>query len=46
MENGLTPQMKELIEGQYDMLLIVDEKIDSLDVKIEQIRKQNEVCQR
>jgi hypothetical protein len=24
-ENSLTPQMKELIEGQYDMLLIFDE---------------------
>ena len=38
--------MKELIEGQYDMLLIFDEKIDSLDIQIEQISEQNEVCQR
>lgn len=39
-ENGLTPQMKELIEGQYYMLLIFDEKIDKLDIQIEQISKQ------
>ena len=45
-ENSLTPQMKELIEGQYDMLLIFDEKIDKLDIQIEQISKQQEVCQR
>ncbi len=31
--------MKELIEGQYDMLLIFDEKIDKLDIQIEQISK-------
>jgi transposase len=46
IENGLTPQMKELIESQYDMLLIFDEKIDKLDIQIEQISKQDEVCQR
>jgi chromatin segregation and condensation protein Rec8/ScpA/Scc1 (kleisin family) len=39
MENGLTPQMKELIEGQYDMLLVFDEKIDKLDIQIEAISK-------
>lgn len=46
IENSLTPQMKELIEGQYNMLLIFDEKIDKLDIQIEQISKQHEVCQR
>ena len=45
-ENGLTPQTKELIESQYDMLLIFDEKIDSIDIQIEQISKQHEVCLR
>ena len=28
-ENGLTPQMKELIEGQYDMLLILNKSVNN-----------------
>jgi transposase len=38
--------MKKWIEDQYEMLLIFDEKIDKLDIQIEQISKQDEVCQR
>jgi len=36
--------MKELIEGQYDMLLIFDEKINKLDIQIEKISQQQGIC--
>lgn len=45
-DNGLSPIMKELIAAQYSMLLIFDEQIDSLDIQIKELAKQNEVCQR
>ena len=45
-ENGLTPMMKELIEGQYTMLLMLDEKLGCFDLQIEALSKQNEICQR
>lgn len=45
-ENGLSPMMKELIEGQYNMLLVIDEKIDALDIQIAQQSCNNEVCNR
>jgi transposase len=44
--NGLTGQMKSLIEMQYSMLLVIDENIDVCDMDIEKIAKENEVCQR
>lgn len=45
-ENGLSPMIKELIDDQYTMLLIIDEKIDCLDIKIKAYANQNEACQR
>lgn len=45
-ENGLTPVIKDLLEGQYCMLLVIDEKIDGLDVQIKEKAKQNELCER
>jgi transposase len=45
-ENGLTPRMKGLIEGQYTMLLIFDEKLDGLDSQIKVLSKTQEPCRR
>lgn len=45
-ENGLTSMMKELVEDQYNMLLIVEEKIAVLDIKIKQLSSNNETCKR
>lgn len=45
-ENGLSPVIKDLLEGQYCMLLIIDEKIDGLDMQIKANATQNETCQR
>jgi transposase len=45
-ENGLSPVIKDLLEGQYDMLLMIDEKIDCLDIQIKEIANQKEVCKR
>lgn len=45
-QNGLTPMMKELIEGQYTMLLIIDEKLDCFDAQIKMLSKQNKTCNR
>lgn len=45
-ENGLSPMMKELIEGQYVMLLMFDQKIDELDIQIKNQADNNEACQR
>jgi transposase len=38
--------MKEFIEDQYSLLLIIDEKIDCLDIKIKSLADQHEACQR
>ena len=46
IDNGLTMMMKELAEGQYDMLLVIDAQIDALDIQIEQLAVTNEVCKR
>jgi len=46
VENGLSPIMKELIEGQYNMLLVIEEQIDVLDIKIKQLFSANETCKR
>lgn len=45
-ENGLSIIMKELVEEQYNMLLIIKEKIDVLDIKIKQLSSNNETCKR
>lgn len=45
-ENGLSQMMKELIDGQYNMLLIIDEKIDGLDIQITQQSNNREMCKR
>ena len=45
-DNGLSPLIKELIEGQYTMLLMLNEKLDELDIQIQQRVKHNETCQR
>lgn len=43
---GLSPIMKDLIEGQYVMLLMFDEKIADLDMQIKQRANDNKACQR
>jgi transposase len=45
-DNGLTPMMKELIEGQYNMLLVLGAQIEALDIQIKQISSQNKTAQR
>lgn len=45
-DNGLTMMMKELIEGQYNMLLVIEEQIDILDIQIKQASSKNETCKR
>lgn len=45
-ENSLSPIMKELIEGQYNMLLVIDEEIDVLNIKIKELFSMNETCKR
>jgi len=45
-ENGLSSIMKDLIEGQYVMLLMFDEKIDELDIQIKHQANNNPTCQR
>lgn len=45
-DNGLSPMMKDLIEGQYMMLIVFNEKLDGLDIQIKQLSNKNEVCQR
>lgn len=45
-ENGLSPMMKALIEGQYIMLLMFNEKIDELDIQIKNQANNNETCKR
>lgn len=45
-DNGLSSMMKDLIEGQYTMLLVIDEKLDSMDIQIKISSAANETCQR
>jgi transposase len=45
-DNGLSIVMKELIEGQYDMLLVIDEQIDVLNINIKHQSSTNETCKR
>jgi len=44
--NGLSMIMKELIEGQYNMLLVVDEQVDVLNIQIKQLSSTSEICNR
>jgi transposase len=45
-DNGLTLRMKELIEGQYAMLLIIDEKMDVFGLQIKELTNQDKTCKR
>lgn len=45
-ENGLTEGFKNLLEQQYNFLLVLEEQIDQCDLKIEQIAKMHETCQK
>lgn len=45
-DNGLSPMIKELIEGQYTLLLVLDERLDSFDIQIKQLSSANETSQR
>lgn len=45
-DNGLTLRMKELIEEQYSLLLILDEKLDGLEIDIKKYAKEDERCKR
>jgi transposase len=45
-DNGLSIAMKELVEGQYNMLLVIDTQIDILNIKITQQSSTNETCKR
>lgn len=44
--NELTPTMREMMQEQYDELIILDEKIKRYDAKLESIFNTNENCQR
>lgn len=46
VNNGLTEQMKALLEMQYSMLLVLDENIDCCDIDVANVAASNEVCQR
>lgn len=46
VENGLTPLMKGLLETQYKTLLYLDEQIAEGEIKLEEIAKQDERCER
>lgn len=45
-DNGLTAVFKELLEKQYDLLLIIDDQIDGYEKKLKMISKSREDCQR
>jgi transposase len=44
-ENGLTEFFKQLLEKQYNFILVLDEQIDSYEIKISHIANQNVICQ-
>lgn len=46
IENNLTIQMKEWLEMQYEMLLVLEENIACCDIDIARIVKASESCQR
>jgi transposase len=45
-ENGLTLLMKQMLETQYNFLLIVDEQIEMCDIQLLALSKKHETCQR
>lgn len=45
-ENGLSLIMKELMESQYNMLLVLDTELGALDIRIKQQAALNETCKR
>lgn len=45
-ENGLSPMIKELVENQYTLLLVLDEQIDIFDIKIKELSHSNKICRR
>ncbi len=45
-DNGLSMMMKELIEGQYNMLLVIDVQISVLDIEITKLSSKNKTCKR
>lgn len=45
-ENKLSELMKQLLETQYNFLLMVDEQIASCDIKLAMLAKEHEPCQR
>lgn len=44
--NGLTVLMKEMLETQYNFLLMLDEKVDSCDIQLGRLAQENEQCKR
>lgn len=45
-ENGLSGSFKQLMESQYNLLLVMDEQIDAYQLQIEKIADSEEVCRR
>jgi transposase len=45
-DNGLTSLLKELLEAQYNALLLLEQQIDEFDIQLTRIAKENETCQR
>lgn len=46
VDNELSWQIKEILEQQYNLLLIIEEQISYYDIKLNEIAKNNEVCNR
>lgn len=44
--NGLNDTVKSLLETQYQILVLMDEKIKSYDRQVEEIARRHEICQR
>lgn len=45
-ENGLTDQLKEILEMQYSLITQIEEKIKTYEEKLKEIARTNETCQR
>lgn len=46
VNNGLTEQIKALLEMQYSMLLVLDENIDCCDIDVAKLAFSNDACKR
>jgi len=46
INNGLSDSFKELLETQYNLLLVIEEQIAIYELKMKAIVKEQEVCQR